>query len=197
MKRRWVAALVLVTACSSRSTPPAADGPATRPPDLTGLRVMLLPAQAAPATAGAEDPVPGLDIELAYWLPDAAPRVEWVFPAEIERALARSPSLRIRIRALAVASFHRAEVRNIGDPLFGDLRSLNALVDARYALLPVAAAWLPQPGGSGRVELQVALIDTVGGGVLWYGAIAGEPGEEGSRAVAASAARALARTLAR
>jgi hypothetical protein len=140
--------------------------------------------------------VPGLDREIEFWLRDAAPRVSWVFAPEIERSLARSPSLRIEIRALAVSSFHRAQVQNIGDPLFGDLRSLNALLDARVALIPVAATWVRDASGGGRVELAVALIDTLGGRVIWFGAIAGEPGAEGSSAVAASAARALAGRIA-
>jgi hypothetical protein len=45
------------------------------------------------------------------------------------------------------------------------------------------------------VELAVALIDTIGGEVIWYGVVAGERGGSGEPGVAASAARALARSL--
>lgn len=192
-----LAVLLCLCACGGRSdVPPSPDDPGTRPPDLTGSRVMVLPAQAGPNHTGSGEPVPGLDREIEFWLRDAAPRVSWVFAPEIERALARSPSLRIEIRALAVSAFHRAQVQNIGDPLFGDLRSLNALVDARVALIPVAATWVRDASGGGRVELAVALIDTLGGRVIWFGAIAGEPAAEGSSAAAASAARALASRIA-
>jgi len=159
---------------------------------------MVLPAQAAPgAAAPGAEPVPGLDAEIGFWLAELGSRTRWVLPPEIDRALERSPSLRIRPRALAVGSFHVAEVRNIGDPLFGDLRALNALLNARYALVPVSAEYAPDPAGPGRVEIRAALIDTLGGAVLWYGAVAGERGPAADPAVVASAARALAAAVAR
>lgn len=157
---------------------------------------MVLPAQSAAGGRVGGEPVPGLDAEIAYWLGELGPRVSWVLPPDIEKALARSPSLDIRLDALAVSSFHRARVEIIGDPLFGDLRSLNALVNARYALLPVAAGYVPgQPPEQGRVEVHVALIDTLGGRVLWFTAVGGDRGLEGTPAVIASAARALARAV--
>lgn len=197
-----VLAVAALAACAGRAEPPSPDRPAeTRPPDLTGASVMVLPAQAAPGTNTLPDaePVAGLDREVAFWLAESAPRVAWVFPPALERALERSPSLGIRLNALAVASFHRAEVEIIGDPLFGDLRALGALVDARYALVPVTAAFVPAAGGDGRgrVEMNVALIDTRGGRVLWYGAVAGDTAQAGSPTVAATAAQALARAVAR
>jgi hypothetical protein len=108
------------------------------------------------------------------------------------------------MHALAVSSFHRAEVRNIGDPLFGDLYRLSTLVDARFALVPVAAAWVPRSAGAsadasagaGRVEISVALIDTFGGRVLWYGVLAGTDAAEGSTTAAASVAEVLAARIA-
>jgi hypothetical protein len=191
-------ALATLAACAGRQAPPPSpDEPQPRPPDMSGVRVMLLPAQPAPG-AGPGMAVPGLDEEIAFWLAESAPRVDWILPPAIQRALERSPSLSIRLDALAVSAFHAAQVRNIGDPLFGDLRALNALIDARYALIPVAAAWVPDSaGGGGRVEMNVALIDTMGGRVLWYGAVAGDTGPAGAPEVTASAGRALARLLAR
>jgi hypothetical protein len=158
--------------------------------------VLVLPAQAAPGGREGGEPVPGLDGEIAYWLGEVAPRVTWVLPPDIERALTRSPSLQIQLHALAVSSFHRAQVEIIGDPLFGDLRSLNALMNARFALVPVAAAYVTRAAGAGRVEIEVALIDTLGGRVLWYAAVAGDPGDPDSPSVVATAARALARAIA-
>jgi hypothetical protein len=170
---------------------------AVPPPDLAGADVMVLPAQAPPGAAGVVEPVPGLDGEIAFWFAEMGPRTRWVFPPEIDRALARSPSLTIRPRALAVSNFHVAEVKNIGDPLFGDLRALNALLGARLALVPVSAEYAPAASGPGRVEIRAALIDTLGGAVLWFGAVAGDPGRVDDPAVAASAARALARAVLR
>lgn len=189
--------LVLLAACSGRKPPPSPDQPQLLPPDMSGASLMVLPAQPAPGLPPGSEPVPGLDREIAYWLAQKAPRVKWVFPPAIERALARTPSMEVRLNALAVGSFHRGEVRVIGDPLFGDLRGLGALVNARYALVPVAVGWMPDGTGSGRVEIRAALIDTQGGTVLWFGVVAGEPGPEGRPGTAASAAEALAGLIGR
>ena len=197
LRQRWLVVLMLAVACGGgRAAPPSPDTtPATRPPDLTGRAVMVLPAQAGPGAAMAQEPVPGLDREIAYWLAERGPRVRWVFPPLIQRAVERSPSLGIDLHAMPVASFHVARVENIGDPLFGQLHALANLVDARWALVPVAAEYKPDGAGSGRVEIMVALIDTMGGRVLWLGAVAGQPGAQGSTGVAASAAGALAQRV--
>lgn len=197
--RRALALLVLAVqaSCSGRALPPTPDQPQPLPPDLSGAAVMVLPAQPAPGMPATEDPVPGLDDEIAFWLNEKAPRVSWTFTPELDRALARTPSMEVRIRALAVASFHRGEVRRIGDPLFGQLRGLGALVGSRFALVPVAAGWQRDTTGSGRVEIRAALIDTQGGRVLWSGVVAGDRGPEGSRETVASAAEALATLIGR
>jgi hypothetical protein len=193
VKRRLIPILVLLAACSGKRPPPTADqAPAMRPPDLTGRTVMVLPAQPSPNGPQAGEPVAGLDREIAFWLAEKAPRVKWVFPSQLERILERSPSIEIDIHALAVSAFHRAEVRNIGDPLFGDLYRLSTLVDSRIALVPVSAGWVRDADGTGRVETAVALIETFGGRVLWYGVVAGATAPEGSTTAAASAAEALA-----
>jgi hypothetical protein len=206
-RRRALAATLLLLAgtlagCGGR-TLPAADDRLRLAPDLTGQRVMVLPAQpgawgGVPVAGATLDPAE-LDAELGFWLTDGAPRVQWVLPPELARALARSPGLGIELGSLAVGSFRRAEVRRIGDPLFGDLRRLSALVDARHALVPVAAAFVEVAGGEGaqgRVEVAAALIDTFTGRVLWFGVVGGEPGRLADGAVIATAARALARAIA-
>jgi hypothetical protein len=192
LKKTYIAAVLLIAACGGAKAPPTADQPATRPPDLSGRAVMVLPAQAGPNSSTAGEAVPGLDREIAFWLGEKAPRVRWVFPPEIERVLDRSPSIQIDLHALAVSSFHRAEVKNIGDPLFGDLYRLSTLVDARIALLPVAATFVPDSTGSGHVEISAALIETFGGRVLWFGVVAGSSAAEGSSSAVATAAEALA-----
>ena len=57
----------------------------------------------------------------------------------------------------------------------------------------------PVPGGGSAAALNgalaAALIDTVGGRVLWFGVVAGAPGPPDDPAHAARAAQALARTL--
>lgn len=198
---RWSIPLLIVfatQACAhARTQSPSADEPQPRAPDLTGRAVMVLPAQPAPAARRdrlSGEVITGFDAELAYWLEERAPRVRWTFAPELRRALARNAMLNIDVDALAVGSFHRAQVRNIGDPLLGDLRRLGAVVDARLALVPVAVNYVEQAEG-GRGEAAFALIDTYGGRVLWYGVVAGDAGPVGDSETAASLARAAARAL--
>lgn len=186
--------LVGLAACAGKR-PPTADDPKPPPPALVGQAVMLLPAQ----TDGA---LPGLDAEIAYWLKESAPRTRWVERSAMQRVIDRSPDWSLNLDALAVARFRRAEMQQIGEPLYTDLRRLGALLDVRLALVPVAAGFVPlmdegeETPARGRVEIAVAIIDTLGGRVLWYGVVAGEAGTAPDRQRVASAARALARTLA-
>lgn len=199
------AALVL-SACASSPAPPAADTQQQAFPDIGGQRVMLLPIQqivpaiSPPETADttrraqalSAESLRALESELTYWMPEHAHRVQWVLPDAIERAASGSAALRISVRDLSVRDFQRARLERIGDPLYGDLRRIGAVTDARLAFLPIGAVWIPELGGSGRVHIAAALIDTVGGRVLWYGVAASSVGASDDAAVAASAARALA-----
>jgi hypothetical protein len=201
-------AIVLLCACA-RPAPPSADATPRPFPDIGGRTVMLLPVQGAvptlslPANADpgtppvrlGTDAAAQLESELAYWLPQRAPRTRWITPDAIERAVRNSPSLDVRPRELTVRDFQRARLQSIGDPLYGELRRVGALMDARLALLPIGALWVAERDGGGRVHLVMALIDTFGGDVVWYGVVAGTAGERGDGAVIASVAQAVARTI--
>ncbi len=190
-----VVSLLALLACGGKA-PPTADDPTPAPPDLAGAVVMLLPAQTGGRLAG-------LDAELGFWLEEALPRTRWVRRPAMERAVARSPEWSVDLDALPVGAFMRAEMETIGASLYSDLRRLGAMLDARIALVPVAAAFVrkgpegeePAPDADGRVEIAAAVIDTIGGRVLWYGIVAGEMGPAPDAPRVASAARALARAL--
>jgi hypothetical protein len=176
---------------------------------MSGRTVMLLPVQpATPIVAlpsgviAAPTPLSSegralLEAELSFWLPEAAPRVRWVLPATIEQRAERSRTLDVRVRDLPVQDFLRARLESIGDPLYGDLRKLALLMDVRPALLPIGAVWVAEAEGTGRVHLALALIDTTGGDVIWYGVVAGTAGPRADAVTIASTAQALARLAAR
>lgn len=208
---RYLAFVFVLAACARTAAPPAADV-AQRPfPDIGGAAVMLLPVQrvapsiSPPAASDTTRRALGLDAtalatlesELSYWLPSHAQRARWVLPDTIVRAATSSAALRIDARDLPVQDFQRSRLERIGDPLYGELRRLAAVTDARLAYLPIGALWIPELGGSGRIHVAAALIDTVGGAVLWYGVAAGEPGAPDDPAAIASAAQALARMVPR
>lgn len=194
-----------VAACASSPAPPASDVQQQPFPDIGGQRVMLLPVQrivpavsppaaadsTRPARALSGESLRALESELAYWLPEHAGRTHWVLPDAVVRAAAGSAALQVNVRDLPVRDFQRSRLQSIGDPLYGDLRKIAVVTDARLALLPIGAVWIPEIGGGGRVHVAAALIDTMGGRVLWYGVAAGDAGALDDAAVVASAARAL------
>jgi hypothetical protein len=207
-----VLALTLpIAACARSPAPPAADVMQQPFPDIGGASVMLLPVQRVvpavsppaaadttrPAQALSAESLSALEAELSYWLPEHARRARWVLPDAIERAVRGSAALGFSVRDLPVRDFQRSSLRSIGDPLYGDLRRAAVVTDARLALLPIGAVWIPEIGGLGRVHIAAALIDTVGGAVLWYGVAAGSAGAADDPAAVASAAQALAQQVPR
>lgn len=181
--------LLAVAACGSGQRDISPDQP---PPalDLSGTRVMVLPAQRARAPFPA-----GLDGEIRFFLEERGPRVDWIFPDELQRVADRNPTWNLRLDALSLGALRNPDVRDIGEPLYTDLRRLGALLDARVAMVPVGAGVMSRPEGEKRVEILAALIDTMGGRVIWYGVVAGETGADVDRRLVATAAEALARAM--
>jgi hypothetical protein len=186
------AVLVALTACGGTSEPPQPGHAYGTPPDLRGRRVVLLPVQQVLAVAG--DP----DAELRFTLAQAGQGVDWVFEDEVEEVLARSPAIQARTRGLPVGVFMRAQVQRIGDPLFGELRRIAALVDGEAILLPVRASFEPNqsiPGSAPRVRFTTALIEPRSGRVVWFGIEEGGEFPAGDPRGLASAVERLAGTL--
>lgn len=180
-----LALALILGACGGRSG--AEPSPPPPAPDLSGLRVMVLPVRA---------PAPGqIDAELAYWLTEGSPTTEWLFPDELQAAVDRAPAWRLRLDGLrrTVVDAGRGD-RRVVDPLYGALRQLGAVVDADYAVVPVTTAVLAAGGGT-AVGITAAIVDIRGGRVLWLHTLTGDPAPDVA-AAAASAAGKLARLLA-
>ncbi len=182
---------VALGACGSSAVEaPSPGNTRTLPPDLRGQTVMVLPVQSEAGVGG------DADAELAFAIGAVDSEVTWVFPPRLEAALERSPGLDARTTGLPVAIFLRTEVQRVGDPLYGYLRRLAAVVNADVALIPVLVApGPPDENGQAALEASVAMISVRSGRVLWFGVVEGEVGELGSPGVLASAMERLARRL--
>jgi hypothetical protein len=91
-----------------------------------------------------------------------------------------------------------AEVERVGDPLYGQLRRMAALVDAEAALLPVQVSFDANEaleGAAPRVRFTMALIETRTGRVLWFGIEEGGEYPRRDPRGLASAVERVARTL--
>ena len=187
-----IAALVLFAACGGPAPPPNPGQNRGIAPDLRGRRVLVLPVQQVLGVAG--DP----DAELSFGLRDRGKDIEWVFEAEVNEILTRSPGVDARTRGLPVGNFYQAEVERVGDPLYGQLRRMAGLVDADAIVLPVSATYEPNAeiiDSEPRVRFMVAIINPRTGRVAWFGVEEGGPfGPDDPRGLA-SAVEQLVRTM--
>lgn len=188
---RLLIASVLVgfAGCGGQTPPPEPGTTRGTPPDLRGHRVMVLPVQQSLAVPG------NPDAELAFGLREHGRGVEWIFPQQVDEALDRAPGLQTQTHGLPVGYFLQVEVNRIGDPLYGDLRRLAALVDAEAVLLPVQATLASVPDSDPRVRFWTALIDVRTGRVLWFSVLEGQSFPADDPRGLASAADAVARNL--
>jgi hypothetical protein len=176
---------VMIVGLAACGRPAPQQQPA--PPVLAGQRVMLLPVRAG-------DP-PELDVELARWLTERSPTIEWLLPAELQAVMDRAPAWRVRLNAMPrnIAQ-PRSREPHLVDPTYGDLRRLGAIVDVHLAVLPVTVRRI-ESEGSIALELTAALVDIRGGRVLWMATARGEAPSESPDVAVAGVAEALARTL--
>ena len=184
--------LLALIGCSGTAQPPEPGQAYGTPPDLRGRRVVLLPVQQVIGVAG--DP----DAELRFTLSDVGREVEWVFEEEVEEVLARSPAIDARTRGLPVGVFLQAQVQRIGDPLYGELRRIAALVDGEAIVLPVRVSFEENEdveGSTPRVRFTTALIEPRSGRVVWFGIEEGGDYPQGDPRGLASAVERVAGSL--
>ena len=151
---------------------------------------MVFPVQIRTGVPGDASP------EIVFALRARGTEVDWIFPDELEALLARSPAVDSSVRGLPVGIFLSAEVRRIGDPLFGQLRRLGALTGSDIALIPVAVrSGAEGVGGASVVEIAATIINIRDGRVIWFGIVAGRPGSVADFGSVASAVESLVETL--
>lgn len=193
-----LAALAAVACASTPQAPPAAGEARGALPDLEGRKVMVFPVQRLRGLDRDLDPA----AEVAYAF-ETRGGAEWILPADLRRAVERTPGLELSADALPVDVFLRAEVDRIGDPLFGLLRRMAAVTGADLALVPVEArpgaaqADAAEAGAASslrRVEIAATLINARTGRVFWFGVVDAESAG-GDAGALAGAAEALARAV--
>jgi hypothetical protein len=172
---------------------PAAE--AGTPPQAPTLRalaplatqaVALLPAQylrrGDSASAGSslgETPrvLASLDSAIAAELATRGTARQWIMADALARAAKRNPAFTSDPHALSAESL-RAGVRRthprLGEPLASQMRSMVALTEARYALIPVELRFEPMPAGATRAILRLVLVDARLAEIQWTGDVSTE-----------------------
>lgn len=207
MLRRAMVALVLsampVVMSAQASSPLAA---------VSGQRVLVLPTQRltfadslgwakqAPSSRAAYLTV--VDSALTDALAARGLRGTWTFAEQVVRSARRNAGFVADPSALAVESLRtgtKPDLWQLREPLATQLRSLIALTDARYVLLPVELRTVGGDGrgsaagaGAGRAQLKLVLIDARRSQIRWMGTVSSELVTAFSPAVAAGVASRVA-----
>jgi hypothetical protein len=196
------AACVAMAACArAPQTQAPADKlsplPATPLSAFATRRVVLVPTQYlrqadslgwSARIANARDYLGDVDAEISFALRERGLKGVWVFPEGVVRSVKRNPTYAPDPHALA-AQWLRPPTRRLPDqipnPLADQLRTLIALNDARYVLLPVEVRFV-KAGDAGRAVLHLVLVDARLAQIAWMGDIVSEPSAAFSPALAAS-----------
>lgn len=159
----FVAATALLSACAGGGGEPAPASGTLAVPGLAGQKIMVFPVQEASEPEDATR-------ELVFALESRRGTGSWIFPDALRSTLRRSPQLDVPLDELPVGIFLRAEVRRIGDPLYGMIRRAASLNGATAALIPVGVAFRPAATDTPAVmEVLAAVVDVTTGRVLWLG----------------------------
>jgi hypothetical protein len=135
---------------------------------LAGQKVAVLPLTlAVPDAALMSDTLLGVRTKVLPWadslnlgaLTMRAPEVNWVGPEELRKAARRAIGFATDPDHMGHAILRDPLFKVVPDPLRSQIRTLVALIDARYALVPTVAVFLREPDGSVKIEVGFVLVD--------------------------------------
>ena len=190
-----------------------------------GTTVVLVPVQSTlPLDDGSwpgmarteEDALRAMDAELEFAFGERRSAEDWVLPSDLRRTMERNPSLDIKPDRMAYNPLLVPinDRKYIPEPLHTELRTLAALYDTRYLVVPVrltvetesvdearSGSEVAYGGGDAvaparRAYLLAAMIDIRRSEVLWLGEFSGDPGASDSGSLLATLANEVAEQLA-
>jgi hypothetical protein len=152
---------------------------------LSGQRVLVLPVQYVQQVPGgwvggaanAQDAARSADMEITFALNEVGGRAIWVTPEQQLEELSRRPSVDVFPYLLSADEARRQgeSLRHIRDPLYGEIRMLAALFDARYAVWPMEFFYERDgEAGGGHLAIRTFVLDARAGTVVWYGIVRGD-----------------------
>jgi hypothetical protein len=223
--RPWRLAVCAVLLAGLAAPSPAAAQGNAMPHFPNGTTVILVPVQSTlPLQDGSwpgmsrteEDALRAMDAELEFAFGERRAAEDWVLPSDLRHAMERNPSLdvnpdRVAYSPLLVPIEDR---KYIPEPLHTELRTLAALFDTRYVVVPIRLTVETEPvdaartgsevayaGGDAvapayRAHLLTALIDIRRSAVMWLGEFDGDPGASESGSLLATLANRVAGQLA-
>jgi hypothetical protein len=185
---------------SQTSTSPAPQQVNRPLASLAGQRVVLAPVhrlrEGDPMGWAAQIPrsrelLRALDSAIAGELAQRGLEKQWVYPPDLVRTARSNPTYAVDPYSLATDPLRNPSVgpgAKIGDPLATQLRTMIALHDARFAVLPVELRFDRDKSGQGLAVLRAVLVDGRIGDVRWAGEVSSDPAPSFSRALLPSLA---------
>jgi hypothetical protein len=143
---------------------------------LAGQKVAVLPLTlAVPDAALSSDTLLGVRAKVLPWadslilaaLTTRAPEVNWAGPDELRKVARRAVGFATDPDHMGHAILRDPLFKVVPDPLRSQIRTLVALIDARYALVPASAVFLKELDGSVKVEICFVLVDARTGSPGW------------------------------
>ncbi len=173
---------------------------------LAGTDVLLLAAGGVVA-GDAEQPLPELDARRSQLLDEAnaaldtalrrdGREVTWIGLEEQRRAARRNPTLNLEPDHFATSYLFDPRVDRIPDPLWGQMRTLAAVTNARYAVVPAGVKIAGTPGAL-TASIIVVVADARSGGVLMRMRATGQPAATAEAALSSAAGAIIASPLRR
>jgi len=208
-----IALAVLIDGCSR---PQPADEPAATPQQPAGRplaplatqAVALFPAQylrmgdstvGAPRLGPAPAVLASLDSALAAELALRGTARSWVMADALTRTARRNPAFTSDPHALSAESLRPGVRRTnprLGEPLASQMRSLVALTEARFGLIPVELRFEGGPTSGTRAILRLVLVDARLAQIQWSDDVSTDVTSTSStREIAAALARRVADLL--
>jgi hypothetical protein len=212
---RVTAGLAILAALTlgCRAKPAPADGAtpqaaAVRPlGSLATQAVALLPAQhvrvgdsssSSAALGPSRQVLASLDSAIAAELTARGTASLWIMPDALTRSAKRNPAFTSDPHALAAQSLREGERRTnprLGEPLASQIRSLVALTDARFGLIPAEIRFETLTTGATRAILRLVLVDSRTAEITWTGDVSTEVASPTSSAIVGGLARRVADLL--
>ena len=180
----FVTVLLGYSACGGSPKEPQTPIPAPTAPlptaGIASARVPLLPLTliAAEDSLGWKNELGDRQVSLAAadsvigtLIKTRSPEVNWVLPDELRREARRSPTIAANPDQMGTSLLRVEKLEMVPDPLRADLRTLVALANARYALVPAALVYRRTVGSTNprmaTAELSIVLVDARLGRIGW------------------------------
>ncbi|HXW96496.1 MAG TPA: hypothetical protein VEI47_02840, partial [Gemmatimonadales bacterium] len=95
------------------------------------------------------------------------PEVKWALPPELRKIARRSPTVAPDPDRMGQSLMRANSIDDVPEPLQSSLRSLVAMLNGRFALIPAAITFVPEQSGVVRSEVSMVLADSRTGKVVW------------------------------